>query len=204
LVQKGDDVKSTRGNVDAASIQKLIENSRPKYAVLFALAAGTGMRLGEILSLKIDDRQGSSWDYAASMIRVRQSVYKGSLQLPKRSASIRDVDLCRELNELLSQFTSGRMAGFLFTANNQTPLSTEVVYENVLGIKGVLALRQFRVSWLRKKKVPKKLISFWIGESRTSEPDYSQLKHLALRKEIAENVGVGFELNTVRLTLIGP
>jgi hypothetical protein len=82
-------------------------------------------------------------------------------------------------------------------------LSTEVVYENVLGIKGVLALRQFRVSWLRKKKVPKKLISFWIGESRTPKPDYSQLKHLALRKEIAENVGVGFELNTVRLILIG-
>jgi integrase len=97
----------------------LIENSRPKYAVLFALAAGTGMRLGEILSLKKDDREGSSWDYAASMIRVRQSVYNGSLQLPKRSASIRDVDLCRELNELLSQFTSGRMAGFLFTTTKR-------------------------------------------------------------------------------------
>ncbi len=52
--------------------------------VFIALAASTGMRVGELLGLKIDGGEDdTSWVSAENVTRVRISIYRGQLQLPK-------------------------------------------------------------------------------------------------------------------------
>lgn len=69
----------------------------PKFAILFAVGAATGMRLGELLSIEIqDDGKNTSWDKKEPLIRMRQSAYRGSLQHPKTVAAVREIDICTE------------------------------------------------------------------------------------------------------------
>jgi hypothetical protein len=57
-------------------------------------------------------------------------------------------------------------------------------------------LRRFRLTWLRKNRVPADLERFWMGhENETVGDEYSKLKDdVAFRLEQAEKVGLGFEI----------
>jgi integrase len=70
---------------------------------------------------------------------------------------------------------------------------------------GCHAFRRFRITHLRKNSVPEDLIHYWVGHAGNSvTDDYSKLKEdLAFRKEVAERVGLGFELPSKK-TVIGP
>ena len=61
---------------------------------------------------------------------------------------------------------------------------------------GFHAFRRFRVTHLRKNRVPEDLIQFWIGHAEKSVTDgYSKVKEdVEFRKEVAERIGLGFEL----------
>jgi hypothetical protein len=61
---------------------------------------------------------------------------------------------------------------------------------------GFHSFRRFRVTRLRKGRVPEDLIRFWIGHAdKTVTDGYSKLKEdTSFRKVCAENVGLGFEL----------
>jgi integrase len=183
---------TTTQGIDAKGIQKLIQESPARYATLFAVAAGTGMRLGELLAIKIDPE---SWDYAGKMIHVKASIYRGTLQEPRTLASVRTVDVCAELNEAIAAFAVGRRNGFLFTGKTGKPIATRLVYAHLAG-HGAHAFRRWRVSWLRKKNAPEDLVRFWTGHSNKSQTDaYSRMKEdVEYRREIAEKVGLGFAL----------
>lgn len=58
------------------------------------------------------------------------------------------------------------------------------------------AFRRFRPTWLREKAVPKDLEDFWMGHADEELGDlYSQLEsNVKFRKEVAERIGLGFEL----------
>ena len=61
---------------------------------------------------------------------------------------------------------------------------------------GFHSFRRFRVTHLRKNRVPEDLLRFWIGHADKSVTDhYSKVKEdVEFRKVCAENVGFGFEL----------
>ena len=61
---------------------------------------------------------------------------------------------------------------------------------------GFHSFRRFRVTHLRKNRVPEDLIRFWIGHADKSVTDgYSKMKEDAgFRRVCAENLGLGFEL----------
>jgi integrase len=44
-----------RPTVTGSEVEQIIANSRRRYAVLFAVLAGTGLRIGEALGLKATD-----------------------------------------------------------------------------------------------------------------------------------------------------
>jgi integrase len=182
---------TTRG-IDAQNIQKLIQESPARYAMLVAVAAGTGMRLGELLAIKIDPE---SWDYAGKMIHVRQSVYRGVLQEPKTLASVRTVDICTELNEAIAAFAVGRRNSFLFAGKTGNPIAPRFVYAHLAG-HGAHAFRRWRVSWLRKKNAPEDLVRWWTGHANSNMTDhYCRMREdVEFRREIAEKVGLGFSL----------
>ena len=70
-------------------IEAIINASTGWYRVLFALLAGTGMRVGEALALEVND--------VGSVISVRQNLYQLRLDTTKTEAGEREIDLAPEL-----------------------------------------------------------------------------------------------------------
>ena len=64
---------------------------------------------------------------------------------------------------------------------------------------GFHAFRRFRVTHLRKKRVPEDLIRFWVGHGdKTVTDGYSQLKQdTEYRKAVVQQAGIGFEIPPV-------
>src|SRR5437870_9179807 len=69
---------------------------------------------------------------------------------------------------------------------------------------GFHAFRRFRVTHLRKSMVPEDLIKFWIGHAPQTVTDvYSKVKNdVKFRREVAEKVGLGFEIRTEMFTSV--
>jgi integrase len=98
-----------------------------------------------------------------------------------------------------------RQAGFLLQSLSGNPLSDSNIRNRSLHpiLKtigkeacGFHSFRRFRVTCLRKGRVPEDLIRFWIGHADETVMDgYSKVKvDREFRKVCAENVGLGFEL----------
>jgi integrase len=107
--------------------------------------------------------------------------------------------------KMLKKFVGDRISGFLFCSKNGNPLLQSnilrlslhpILQELKLPKSGAHAFRRFRTTWLRKQHAPEDLIRFWLGHANESVTDgYSKLKEdVTFRKQIAEEVGIGFEL----------
>ena len=68
---------------------------------------------------------------------------------------------------------------------------------------GFHAFRRYRVTHLRKQRVPEDLIKFWIGHAPETVTDgYSKMKEDSeFRAFTAEKAGLGFHMPTVALKL---
>jgi len=66
----------------------VILRSPQRERVLFALLAGTGLRIGEALALKHSD-----FSDGFRVLRVNRSLWKGKEQSPKTENAVREVDL---------------------------------------------------------------------------------------------------------------
>src|SRR5260370_9981248 len=103
-----------------------------RYRVLFALLAGSGLRIGEALGLKVDKHISPD----CKTLYVRQSVWNGKEQDPKTENAVRDVDVCSDLAVILMDYIRYLTNGFLFHADSGTPL----LQRNILpdGLNSVL------------------------------------------------------------------
>jgi len=171
------------------------------HRVLYALLAGSGLRIGEALGLEIahisSDRR---------TIQVRQSVWEGTTQRPKTASAVRDVDVCPVLSRMLDAFIAGRTSGFLFQNRIGKPLAqSNVLRRNLhpaleaLGQPkaGFHSFRRFRATHLSKMRVPESLVKFWMGHAKSTQTEeYIKLfDEVEYRREIADTVGMGFELD---------
>jgi len=64
---------------------------------------------------------------------------------------------------------------------------------------GFHAFRRYRVTHLRKQRVPEDLLRFWVGHADQSVTDgYSKVKEdVEFRRFTAEEAGLGFHMPTV-------
>ena len=176
---------------------------RPIYRTMFALLAGSGLRIGELLALEI----GKHISADCSVVYVRQQRDRwGRLQPPKTEAGIRDVDLHPALAEALHCYIGDRKSGFIFQSKNGTMLSPGAVFRN--GLRPILkkmgrsrvrfhAFRRFREATLQRSEVRQMLIDFWMGHENSdmSSRYGKQLTEDAeFRQQWAEKVGLGFDL----------
>lgn len=167
-----------------------------EHRMLYASLAGTGMRVGEAFALQIEDLEGS-------VIHVRHNLWNGRLGPPKTDAGLRDIDMPASLAVALTKHVSGRSSGYVF----QNELGGALNQSNVLGrslhpilkalglsARGFHGFRRFRVTQLRKQRVPEDLLMFWIGhEPRSVTDGYSMLKDdTEYRQLVAEKAGLGF------------
>jgi integrase len=192
-------------NFSAETMGSIVRKADGQEQVLYALLAGTGLRIGEALGLEV--RHFSS---DCRTITVEQSCWGRDLQIPKTRNAYRQVDLCGSLATLLKAFVGNRQSGLVFANRAGKPLSqTNVVRRSLhpilkeLGIEksGFHAMRRFRTTWLRKQRAPEDLIKYWLGHAKESVTDtYSKLADgEEFRREVAEKLGTGF---TVPVSLI--
>src|SRR5436190_842310 len=90
-------------------LKRIIEAARGQYHVLFAVLAGTGMRIGEAAGLYVEDV-----DIQSQVVHVRRSIWKGEDLAPKTENAIREVDIDETLTQMLRLFIGKRKAGRLF------------------------------------------------------------------------------------------
>src|SRR4029077_8049646 len=71
------------------------------WRTMYAIAAMTGLRCGEVLGLSIDDL-----DFERKEIRVRRSVWRGEMQTPKSAASEAVLPMPEPLAAMLEIYVS--------------------------------------------------------------------------------------------------
>jgi integrase len=183
-----------RPTVTSAEVEHILANSKRRYAVLFALLAGTGLRIGEALALKVGDLAHDS-----DVLYVRRSIWGGEEQPPKTPNAVREVDIPAPLARLLRDYMAGK-SGYIF----DTAKGTALQQRNALGALhaakkvGFHAFRRFRTEVLRRARVPEDLLRLWLGHSKKSITDFyaDGLKNdSAWRQEWCERAGLGFSLN---------
>ncbi len=185
--------EANRPTITEAEISSMLTTLKGRDAVLVALVAGTGLRIGEALAIRTDD-----FDPLCRLLQVRRSVWRRREQAPKTLNAIRPVDIPESLAQVLCGYIKGRK-GHLFTTRAGRLLDSR----NVLDVLqragrqgGYHAFRRFRFAVLRKAGVPDDLIKLWLGHSQNFIDLYAaQLRYdETYRREWCEKAGLGFEL----------
>ncbi len=205
--------KQNRPTRTAKEIEKILAYVAGRYRVLYGLLAGSGLRIGEALAIRLgpmsDEYSTISDD--CSTICIRQAVWRGKEQDPKTDAAVRDVDIPKELAALLSEFVADRKDGFLFCSASGKPLSSRNVLRDslhpaLLALKqpraGFHCFRRFRESVLQMSDARNLLVDYWMGyENREMGTRYAKqlLENIEWRREWAEKVGLGFKLPSLPL-----
>jgi integrase len=180
--------------VTQAEFEEILSSVKQRYRFLFALLAGTGLRIGEALGLKTSDLD-------CCILHMRRSVWHGKEQEPKTSNAIRTIDIPKVLARILRAYVAGS-SGYLFATANGRPL----LARNVLRVMhdtgkrvGFHAFRRYRAAVLRKRQVPEDLIALWLGHSPTLTDRYAtQLREdEQYRSEWSERTGLGFPVVTL-------
>ena len=180
-----------RPTVTSTEVEEILARVKERYRLLFALLAGTGLRIGEALALKPTD-----FGPDCRVLHVRRSLWNGQEQSPKTANAIRAVDIPEELAQILR--TKMPRDGYVFAASTGKPFQTRNLMRILHGVKkvGMHAFRRYRLTFLRKNGVPKDLERFWMGHAPEDVGDlYSKLKDDAsFRGMWCEKVGLGFSL----------
>src|SRR5262249_312717 len=108
--------KQHRPTVTKAELGEILASAKKQYAVLFALLAGTGLRIGEALGLKSIDLSPD-----CRVLHVRRSIWHGQEQEPKTPNAVREVDIAEPLSQLLQEYMEGK-SGYLFATATGRPL----------------------------------------------------------------------------------
>jgi integrase len=205
--------KQSKPGFTDREVEQIVSKAKGRYRMLFALLAGSGLRIGEALGLKV----GEHVSRGCETLYVRQSVWNSKEQDPKTENAVRDVDVCSDLTVMLKDYMGNRTNGFLFHADSGKPL----LQRNILrdGLNPILtklnlkqngkafhSFRRFRVMHLRKNRVPWDLEKLWIGYANKDVADRyaAQLKEdVEWRKGVAEKTGLGFALPVSSETSVG-
>jgi integrase len=183
-----------RPTVTKSELGEILADARSRYFELFALLAGTGLRIGEALALK-----PTSFAPDCRIAYVRRSIWRGKEQAPKTPNAVREVDVPEPLAVLLRDFLAGK-SGYLFATASGRPICQRNVLHalHATGKKvGLHAFRRFRTETLRRARVPGDLEKLWLGHAKGSVTDlYAgglQNDH-AWRREWCDRAGLGFDL----------
>src|ERR1051325_571501 len=182
------------------TMSAIVAGSEGQLKVLYALLAGSGLRVGEALGMEIRHVSGD-----ARTLTIQQSAWATQIQTPKTQNAFRQVDLSPELGEMLKAHIDSRSKGLVFVNSNGKPLSqTNVLRRHLhpvlkqLGVskQGFHGTRRFRATWLRKQMAPEGLVQFWLGHAGKSVTDgYDRIREdVEYRQMVAAKIGLGFTL----------
>jgi integrase len=104
-------------SLTSEEISVIIDQAHGEFPMLYSVLAGTGLRIGEALALRVENVRGS-------VVHVRQSIWQGHLNTPKTENGTREVDFTPRSPRLSPASSaharpatsSGRRAGHLSTS----------------------------------------------------------------------------------------
>lgn len=142
---------------------------------------------------------------------------------PKTVNAFRRVDLHPSVAVMLRDFIGDRKQGFLFRTRKGTPfLQSNFLRSSLyplleeLGIEkqGFHGFRRFRVTHLESSCVPPALVKYWTGHAKSSDGEvvrptvtdrYVKMsKDTKFRADVAERIGLGFELPKAETVAVVP
>ena len=191
-----DPTKQSRPSITGAELAEILSGTSRRWAVFFALLAGTGLRIGEALGLKTEDLSDD-----CSVLHVKRSIWHGREQAPKTPNAVRVVDIAAPLAAVMREYVAGKADGaYLFSTHNGRPIERRNAHRalHATGKKvGFHAFRRFRTETLRRARVPEDLTRLWLGHSKQTITDLYALglqNDEAWRREWCERAGLGFSL----------
>jgi integrase len=180
----------------------------PRERMVFILAATSGMRIGELLGLDIEQHISNG----CTTLRIdRQVACRKLVPYTKTAASYREVDLHFDVAAVLKRFIGNR-TGFLFSTANGTPMDRANIARHLYSTlhdlsyinpitgtdrAGLHAFRRFRNTHLGKcPNLPPRLQKYWMGHSAGSMSDRydKSIEDREFRTMWAQRCGIGFEL----------
>jgi len=103
----------------ADDVQRIMTAAKEPHRTFYGLLAETGLRVGELCGLTVDDV-----DLERGFLVVRQSAWRGKLGIPKTQNSVRVIDLSeqciQQLRGLLQSWRPNEQR-LLFATRNGTP-----------------------------------------------------------------------------------
>jgi len=111
----------------ADEVRKIIAIASEPYRTMFAIAAMTGLRVGEVVALQKNDL-----DFAGRLIHVRRSAWYGRVQTLKSKSSRAGVVMAEALLTLLEEYLAmwtANTESFLFLNRNRRPYAANKVVE---------------------------------------------------------------------------
>jgi len=157
-----------------AEITKLLESLREPVRTMFVVALGLGLRIGELLPLRLGDV-----DLGAGLLYVRRDYYRGHLQTPKTARSERLFKLPCFVADTLKRYLSERVsnsdllfpngAGTIFDDRNLIRREVEPVCDR-LGIPRFSwhALRHTFSTIAENNRVPVSVVQSLLGHTSPS------------------------------------
>jgi integrase len=145
----------------------IVAEAQGTWKVLFATAAETGARAGELYALEVKDI-----DFVRNLIHIRRAVWEGQKQSTKTRNATRAIDVQASLIDMLRGHLNGRTESLVFQSKNGRPLRNNNVLRRrlhpllaKLGIPegGMHGFRHGRVSFLVENNTPVEVIKAWIG-----------------------------------------
>jgi integrase len=122
-----DGLKKTPRFFNGEEARKIIMLAEEPYRTMFAIAAMTGLRVGEVVGL-----QKADLDLDRRVIHVQRSAWYGRVQTVKSKASAAPVVMAGALATLLEEYLATwkeNPAGFLFLNRNGRPYAANKVVE---------------------------------------------------------------------------
>jgi len=186
-----------------AGMSDILLFARSQYRVLYALLAGCGpLRAGEALGLEIDKHFSEDFRTLCIVQKAKRGVIQPYL---KTKNGTREVDLCRQLAEMLREYASDRRSGLLFHSSTGAQLlQSNALSDSLHPILDYMAherggfniFRRFRLTHLEKSDCPEPLKHFWSGHApkHVSERYVKLTQDRDFRLMWAEKIGLGFEL----------
>jgi integrase len=127
LALPGDDVHKRTRFFNGEEARKIITIAPEPYRTMFAIAAMTGLRVGEVVGL-----QKADLDFDRRVIHVRRSAWYGRVQTVKSKASRAAIAMAEALTTLLQEYLATwrpNPEGFLFLNRNGRPYAANKVVE---------------------------------------------------------------------------
>lgn len=111
----------------AEQVRAILAVAKSWHRVMLAIAAMTGLRIGEILALKVSD-----FDFERKLLTVHRSVWRGKLSTPKTSTSQAVLPLPDTLARIVREHVVTLKSEWLFVNTRGGFLTSENVVRQVL------------------------------------------------------------------------